>query len=223
MKLYFSAHPGSWERQLQRQYDNSLFSHLPPITQSRVDEAQRKDEAERRTFMQAFQNLLQQVADLDAQVKVEAVLKLKKQIESLYEQCAALGGHFSAEKQGLHNLYELIVQSILENVTLDLNAQNQLKQEVAEQEKHVALLEHPLVAHLLHPQSPIPQDEIVPTLLTEDEASLRAAMSLFAIPQRQILYQEAKQLLTRLKGEGYLLPISWKRLEVIEQLLKEKL
>ena len=79
------------------------------------------------------------------------------------------------------------------------------------------------MAHLLHPKSPIPQDEIVPTLLTEDETSLRAAMSLFAIPQRQILYQEAKQLLTRLKGEGYLLPIAWKRLEVLEQLLKEKI
>ena len=222
MKLYFSAYPGSWERQLQRQYDNSLFSHLPPITQSRIDDAQRKDEAERRTFMQTFQKLLQQVADLDAQVKVEVILKLKDQIESLYEQCAAIGGHFRAEKQGLSKLHELIIQSILENVTLDQNTKNQLLQEVVEQKKHAALLEYPLVAHLLHPQSPIPQDEIVPTLLTEDEASLRAAMSLFAIPQKQILYQEAKQLLTRLKGEGYLLPIGWKRLEVIEQLLKEK-
>lgn len=222
MKLYFSAHPGSWERQLQRQCDNSLFSHLPPITQSRIDDAQRKDEAERRTFMQVFQNLLQQVADLDAQVKVEVVLKLKDQIEVLYEQCAAIGGHFTAEKRGLNKLHELIIQSILENVTLDQNTKNQLLQEVAEQKQHADLLEYPLVAHLLHPQSPIPQDEIVPTLLTEDEASLRAAMSLFAIPQKQILYQEAKQLLTRLKGEGYLLPSSWQRLEVIEQLLKEK-
>jgi hypothetical protein len=218
MNLHFSTHPGCWERHLQRQYNNPLFSHcLHPITQSEVDAAQRKDEQERLAFQQSFQALLQQVVTLAAQVEAEIVLKLKTQIDSLYEQCAGLGGDYQVQQQGLRQLSKLIMQSILESGIQEPKIIAELDQEEAARLLHFSLLEYPLIAHLLHPQSPITEANLVPTLLTEEEAPLRAAMRLFDLQQQQVLCQKARNLLTQLQINGFPLPEAWLRLSAMEQ------
>lgn len=219
MNLHFSTHPGCWERHLQRQYNNPLFSLcLHSITQADVDAAQRQDEQERIAFQQAFHALLQQVATLAAQVEAEIVLKLKAQIDSLYEQCAGLGGEHQVEQQGLRQLSKLIMQSILESGIQEPKLIAELNQEEAARQLHFSLLEYPLIAHLLHPQSPITEENLVPTLLTEAEAPLRAAMRLFDRQQQQFLCQEARKLLTQLQLNGFPLPEAWLRLSAMEQL-----
>jgi hypothetical protein len=57
----------------------------------------------------------------------------------------------------------------------------------------------------------------VPTLLTEEEAPLRAAMRLFDQQQQQFLCQEARKLLTQLQIKGHSLPEAWLRLSAMEQ------
>jgi len=218
MELQFSTYPGCWERHLQRQHHNPLFSHRQPITQEAVNLARRKDKTERRAFYRAFEELLQEVSTLQAQVEAKVVLNLKMKIDSLYEQCAGLGGeNLSAQKQGLRQLHDLIMQAIWASGIEDPQIITKLQQEAADYQMHLTLLEHPLVAHLLHPNSPITQQDIIPTLLTEEEAPLRAAMSLFNTSQQQILCTEARKLLTQLKQQGYLLPTAWARLAVMEQ------
>lgn len=219
MKLQFSPYPGCWERHLQRQYNNPLFSHHSRIiTQRDVELAQRQDAIERETFHRDFLALLQEVSALQAAVKVEIVLNLKKRVDSLYECCAGLGGNFTVEKQGLNKLGELIIQTILTSRS-EQNPQvvAELTAELAAQKLHIALLEYPFVAHLLHPHSPIVQEDIVPALLSEEENSLRAAMSLFSIDQQRILCDEARILLAKLEEEGHFLPIARLRLTAMEQ------
>lgn len=219
MELQFSTYPGCWERHLQRQYNNPLFLHRlhHPMTQEDIEMARRRDEEERRAFQKAFEELLQAVSTLQAQVEAKIVLHLKNKIDSLYEQCAGLGGNFITQKQGLRQLYNLIMQAIWASGIKDPQTILDLEKEVADHQMHLTLLERPLVAHLLHPKSPIVEEDIIPTLLTEDETSLRAAMSLFNPQQQQILCQEARKLLTQLKQRGYSLPTAWVRLDMMEQ------
>ncbi|MEK7990658.1 MAG: hypothetical protein VSS52_006595 [Thiotrichaceae bacterium] len=218
MTVHFSEHPGCWERHLQRQYKNPLFGHFEyDISQMDVENAQRSDEKERQTFQTDFQYLLEEVANLQSQVEAEIVLKLKDRIDALYEQCAGLGADFSQAKKGLGNLNELIMQSILSTGVEDTELLERLEHEKTSRQMHFSLLEHPFIAHLLHPNSPIGETEIVPSLLTEDDASLRAAMSLFEVKQQKILCEEGRSLLTRLKEQGYDLPTAWIRLASMEQ------
>lgn len=218
MTLYFSIYPGCWERHLQRQYNNPLFFHLrPTISQADISEAQGKDEDESIVFNDAFQQLLNEVATLQPQVDVKVILKLKDRIDALYEQCAGLGGDFSMQKQGLRQLNQLIMQVILSTAAQKADLVEKLHAEIAAREGHFALLEHPLVAHLLHPESPINATNIIPTLLTETDVALRAAMNLFGQEQRQILFDESTKLLTQLKSDGYLLPEVWQRLAIMQE------
>ncbi|WP_353570847.1 hypothetical protein [Candidatus Albibeggiatoa sp. nov. BB20] len=218
MIVRFSEHPGCWERHLQRQYKNPLFAHLEyDISQMDVEDAQRRDEKERQIFQTDFQHLLEEVANLQSQVEAEIVLKLKDRIDALYEQCAGLGGDFSQAKKGLRNLNELIMQAILSSGVESDDLLERLDHEKAARQMHFSLLEYPFIAHLLHPNSPIGETDIVPSLLTEGDASLRAAMSLFETKQQKILCEEGRNLLTRLKELGYDLPTAWMRLASMEQ------
>lgn len=223
MRLHFSQQPGCWERHLQRQYENPLFTDVvaQPLTQAQIDAARHQDENEIQLFKESFETLLQDVSALEARVEIEVVLKLEHRIESLYEQGAGLKDDLTAEKQGLRKLSELIMQSLWSSGTLDPQTQAQLAKEAVERERHFSLLAHPVIAHLLRPESPITQTHIVPTLLTENEAALQAAMSLFEQEQRATLYQEAKRLMTQLEMAGYNLPIARLRLAIMEQTLEK--
>lgn len=218
MSLYFSIYPGCWERHLQRQHDNPLFFHLKPnISQANISEAQGKDEDESIAFNDAFQNLLNEVATLEPQVDVKIILKLKDRIDALYEQCAGLGGDFSMQKRGLRQLNQLIMQVILSTASQKIDLIEKLHAEIAAREGHFALLEHPLVAHLLHPKSPVNATNIIPTLLTETDEALRAAMNLFGREQRQILFEESAKLLMQLRNDGYPLPEKWQKLAIMQE------
>jgi len=218
MEIRFSNRPGCWECQLRRKYKNPLFlEDDEEITQAAVDKAHQKDKKERIDFQRDFYALLEEASQLKSQVDSEIILNLKDRVDRLYEKCAGLGGDFSAEKKGLHKLSELIMQAILSSGIQDAKIVDNLQKEMVAREIHFSLLEHPIIAHLLHPESPIKEEEIVPTLLTEEEVSLRAAMSLFSPEQQKILCNAAEQLLTHLKSNGYDLPIAWMRLRVMEQ------
>lgn len=217
MKLSFSAQPGCWERHLQRQYENPLFQHMErEITQDLVAAAQQRDEEERQRFQQGFHSLLSEVSTLASQVEAEIMFKFQDRIDALYEQCSGLGGDFAAEKQGLRNLNEIIMQAIKVSSQDKPEALAPLLEKDASRQRHFHLLNYPVIAHLLHPETPILVSDIVPTLLSEESEAVKMAMSLFSEEQQQVLIEEAQRLLQELKQQGYLLPHAWQQLAVME-------
>lgn len=221
MELQFSTAPGCWERHLQRRYRNPLFLHYTqPVTLADLEKAYRHDENERRLFRHDFIALLEEVTSLQSEVKTTVILKLRERIDSLYERGASLGGDFQVEKQSLRKLDELITQTILSSGIHDPQILASLEREKAVRLIHFNLLEHAFVAHLLLPNSPIVAVDIIPSMLTEEEAPLRAAMNLFERARQALLCQEARKLLMRLKTLGHALPVAWSRLATMEQSLQ---
>ena len=80
-------------------------------------------------------------------------------------------------------------------VDQDIQAHSKLEMEVQARESHFVLLEQPVIVDLLNPQSPIEEDELVPTLLSESSAGLALAMQLFGPEQQAILVKLAQELL----------------------------
>ncbi len=219
MNLQFSVYPGCWERHLQRQYKNPLFLFCAiPLTQDAIQVARSLDREEERAFEADFNQLLQEVTDLGNQEKISIALQIQERIRILYIRCAGLGGQHPIEKEGLLHLNQIILETIRKSAISDTYLIEQLnKQEFIQgvQRQH---LEHSLVADLLHPNSPILQEQhLIPTLLSEKEPALRAALTLLQPQQQKIICQEARTLLRELVNEGYELPHVWRRLEVIEQ------
>ena len=79
-----------------------------------------------------------------------------------------------------------------------------------------ALAEHPLVADLLAPDSPITAPELLPTLLCAESEALAAALQLFDPEQTRSLAEEGRDLLARLEQAGQPPPGARERLALIE-------
>lgn len=196
MKPSFSPHPGAHERQLIRCADNPLF---PPqrrqVIQIEVNQAQRRDQEEARIFHERFRTLVQRAIDLPPQADSEVVLKLKEDLDQAYEQACGLAGDTREIKAALQKLLEIVMRAVWRGAGDDAAAQTNLREEEAARATHFALLDHPLIADLIRPDSPIAHDELIATLLSESAAALAAALNLFDADQLALLCHEGRRLL----------------------------
>ena len=90
------------------------------------------------------------------------------------------------------------MQTIRRHAGADPLAQQELDDEQAARELHFRLLEQPVVADLLHPQSPIEPHELTPTLLSATAGEIDAACEIFNSNQLAVIVDEASALRARL-------------------------
>ena len=209
---------GMHERHLLRRDGNPLFA-LPPVDYSGDDyiEARRRDNAELQQFHQEMRTVIQQAIELEANVESEVILELRGKLDKLYARCSSFGSGCSEHKQNIRKLTDLVMKAVWQAAANDPQARMELEQEEMARQQHYRLLEYPLVADLLRPDSPIGQDELVATLLHAGKEELEAAMWMFAPEQLQQLYQAAENLLTRCKEQGLVLDEAWERLNLIKE------
>lgn len=204
-KLQFIEKPGYRERQLQRRFNNPLFSVSQQIvSQSQLDAARQQDKEEVVVFIEALQSLLMEVGSFSGMEETDKILETKERADKLYEQCAGLTGDHSRESEGLLKLNEAIMKSIRAAAGDDPLAIEELSREQQAREMHLRLLEYPLVVDMLRADNGIEADELLPTILSENDESIHIALSLFDAPQREVLAEEADRLKQDLQSCGAL-------------------
>ncbi|MFW2372169.1 MAG: hypothetical protein ACN4GM_03545 [Gammaproteobacteria bacterium] len=194
----FSDRPGARERHLQRKYQNPLFPGAE-VSEMDIVLARKQDAEEVDQFMSQFRDLVQQALELDPNAEADVVLKLKEQLDKSYEQCAGLAGDQAEIKTMIKRLLASIMQAMWKGVGEDFQAQSKLEDEEKARESHFALLEYPLVADLLRPDSPVVEHDLVPVLLSESIDNLRMAMQIFVPEQQIMLVQQARELLAKIE------------------------
>ncbi|MCU7800506.1 MAG: hypothetical protein KZQ70_10240 [gamma proteobacterium symbiont of Lucinoma myriamae] len=220
MSLIFLPRPGARERHLKRQYKNPLFSEEQrEFDEQRISGARYMNEKEEAEFTEKFHSLLGEVAELKPNEGSEKMLDLKSRLDQSYEQSSGLSGKRDNEKLAITQLVNVIMNSVWKGAEGDAEAAQNLKEEELARTTHYQLLAFPLVADLLRPRSPIAQDQLVPTLLSESESALSAAFQLFDREHQELIYQQAKQLLEDNKQDKDNLSEAWKHLEQMSQLL----
>jgi hypothetical protein len=217
MTLSFSDRPGARERQLRRKYRNPVFADSSDVTLQALAEARRQDLAEAEAFRDELMKLVEEAANLPAQADSELILGLKERLDKAYERACGLAGDQSRSKQAIQKLLGVIMKAVWKGAGNDLLAQQELEHEEQARRVHFELLELPLIADLLNPDNPIPADQLAPVLLSESDAAVEAALSLFEPAQLELLCAEARQRVERLAGEGHLLVDARTRLESMER------
>jgi hypothetical protein len=77
-------------------------------------------------------------------------------------------------------------------------------------------LEYPLVADILHPESPIGPNELVASLLTASEEEVAAALEIFDLDQLSLLVADGRSLIERIAVEGVDVSGARRRLALME-------
>ena len=197
MSRRFSEKPGRRERHLRRKADNRLFAmSARDVSDEAIAQARKQDGQELLAFSKAYQEILKTIADLPGNVDTQVIIDIKERIDRLYEQVCGLAGDRSEEKQGLTKLHHAITRAIRDGAEGDVEAITRLDEEARAREIHLQLLEQPIIADLLYPDSPITPGELVPSLLSENAESFTIAMGIFNDEQRRLLLTQGRALLS---------------------------
>ena len=208
--------PGVREQQLLRKMNNPLFSGVhSTVGKDDLAQARLEDGLEKDRFLAAFQGLIQKAVELQPNTPSETVLEIKEELDHSYQQACALPGDMTPIKHSIRRLVDLIMQAIRAGAGNDAHAQQQLTEEDMARKAHYELQEIPLVAALMHPDAPIAADELIPSLLSEAEDTLAAALTLFDAQQIAALCHDAGAFLAQHDPE-HRLTDAWARLQLIE-------
>jgi hypothetical protein len=216
MKTLASEKPGIREQYLLSKMDNPLFgaSH-PSVGKDDLAQARLLDGMDRDRYLETFQTLVQRAADLEPNTPSETILELKEQLDRSYQQACALPGNMDSVKQAIIRLVDVIMQAVRDGAGNDLQAQQQLVEEELARKAHYQLQEIPLVAALMHPDSPVAADELIPALLGVKEDHLSAVVTLFDERQLASICHDAAAFLAQLDPE-HSFADAWDRLRLIE-------
>ena len=196
MKIPFSNLPGRHERHFLRKLNNPLFDE-PIIDYSDEDllEVQRLDNEELLNYLTDLRTLVQRAIALNPNEESQVVLDLKSDLDESYEKASTLADDQRGNKEAISQLLEVIMKTVRTSAGNDTLAQQQLEDEVLARTTHFRLLEHPIVADMLDPDTRIQPQELVASLLSESEEELAAALEIFDAEQLQQTIADARQLL----------------------------
>jgi len=215
---------GMHERHLRRKDGNPLYGvPAPKYTQGDYMQARRLDSEEMNAFQNEMQEVIQQAIDLPSNVESEVVLELRGKLDQLYTRCSGFGSSCGTHKQSIRKLIDIVMNAVWQAAADDPMARMELEHEELARQQHFCLLEYPLISDLMRPDTPITQDELVPTLLQADEDELEAVMWMFEPEQLEDIRNQANTLLTRLKEQGYELADAWENLRHIEEHIETEL
>ncbi|MES9812695.1 MAG: hypothetical protein ACH255_06005 [Candidatus Thiodiazotropha sp.] len=193
MSLLFSERPGRHERHLLRKHDNPLFPEAArQLTQAQLREAQRRDHEELVAYIGDLRGLVGEAVALGPHEQSDLILGLKERLDQAYETACRLADDQTPNKEAIKKLVEVIMRSVWKGSGNDTLAHQELEQEEIARRAHYELLESPLVADLLDPESPIAQDELLPALLSADQTEFEAAVTLFDPVQLDALLTQAE-------------------------------
>lgn len=201
MQLLFSEMPGRHERQLVRKHNNHLFPESKrTLTPNQLDEAQRLDHEELVAYIGDLRKLVGEAVALGPHEQSDVILELKERLDKSYETACRLADDQSQNKEAIQKLVGVIMQAVRKGAGSDTLAHQELAQEDEARRIHFELLEYPLVADLLDPESPIKEDDLLPVLLSAAQAEFEAAVTLFDPSQLSALCEKGHELLARLNG-----------------------
>jgi hypothetical protein len=203
MDLPFTHKPGRRERHLRRRHENPLFAWPPAeVPPEDLLAAQRADHEEMEAFRDSLRALVQRAVDLPPDSGSEQIISLKEALEQHYELACGLPENHDDAKAAIKRLITVIMRTLWRQAGTDPLAQQELSDEEAAREIHFRLLEQPLVADLLHPESPIRPEELIPALLCGSPAEAAAVRELFDPPHIAQLVDAGETLCARLTGLG---------------------
>ena len=204
MKFIPSQNPGAFERHLIRKDKNPLFEERQTVVNSdSLMEAQQKDHDILQKFMLDFREVMSQTVSFKPNEESEIILEVKDKLDKLYATSVSIADDQQKVRESIKKLLTIIMKSVRKGAENDAHALQELEQEDMAREANYAFLESKLVADILDPDSPIENEDLIPTLLSANKDDLALASQLFDQEQLTYILTEAESLLNKLESEGH--------------------
>lgn len=201
--FYPSENPGAHERHLIRRHENILFGlRATELTSDSLQQKQKIDHDILQKFMLDFRKVVSKAVALKPNEDSEVILAVKDQLDKLYATSVSIADDQAKVQESIKKLIQVVMQSVKKGADQDPQALQEIAQEESAREAHFTFLESKLVADILDPESPIDNEDLLPTLLCAEKDDLALATQLFDLEQISFILEQGKQLLDKLDAES---------------------
>jgi hypothetical protein len=169
LKPKWSESPGAFEQQLKRRHNNLLFpKERRTITQADIDAAAERDRADYEVVKGRLQVIAADLSKLPERITAPTLNPFRQRTEDLIQDAAGVGGNAADIAARSKELRRTLVSSW--EMVLSEGSEERKELNAIEKFYHekVAMFEVPFFAQMLRKDGPIPDDDIVPALLSED-------------------------------------------------------
>lgn len=161
----WSDHPGCFERHLQRRDGSLLFSPARRIViRTEIEEAREKDRIEQEIF---FKKIGELTSQLQRKIPIGQASTRAQNIQSLMEEAASIGGKALSIISLLVQIEDDLIQQLI-------SAMPEMKQEFETVKALSSQQRIPYMAQIKRKDTPIPGEEQIPALLSEDLETISA-------------------------------------------------
>jgi len=196
--------PGCFERHLQRRRQNPLFpTDRQDVGPIEIDQARLRDNAERSTLksriLETLHPLMEGPDSVDGQTAIDLLQKLHHLVERVYQSDQGLEQEAAALQRG----YQTLSESIRSVRGPEYSAQ--LDSAARALQAQVTLFSAPLLATLSRTDSPMRQDELVPSILGLSVSDMQRCLDgIRTLPDESlpVTVSQAIQLIERAAENG---------------------
>lgn len=212
--LVWSQGPSCFERHLQRRYRNSMFDQSRRnVTQTEVDAALAVDNKEAHTLRANMVESFQCFLNSHGNGLILSDLKeFRSLVESHAERAAQIGGLNGAViLEELHKIWNSVFKEVDETFNNQADVMNILRSAKSIQEDLELFSPNTFVAQMLRTDTPIHEDEVIPSLLMESLETIKFVVE--NLPEEQseaTLVGLLKQLQEAMEQNQYISDIEGK-------------
>ena len=208
-KLEWSTEPCAYEAHLIRRHNNPYFAEPRRfVSAEELDEAKRIDNRDLIAAEERFEELLRESKAIcvSKHTKSGDAIKLRARLEELVRFSMGIGGRAKWLASKLDKLRDSIIIVLRNAFSNDKKNLEYIEQADLSYEDNMRKFALPVFAQLLREDSPIPPDEMLPTILSEDPLSISLFMESLPENSKPEARVELLRMMKVASDNGYIDP-----------------
>lgn len=206
-RLLWSSTPGAYEAHLIRRNNNPYFPESRrQVSREDVAEAKRKDEKDFALCQQIMERLSGEIEETQSMTTSGDLLALRERIEDLIFFSLGVGGPATQLATQADRLRNAVVEDLRSAFSNDKQNLDSIEKADTFHNDNVRRFHIPLSAQMLREDSPIPKDETISAILSEDPSTIAIIINSLPEERRPLIEMGGLKILKQALNEGYVEP-----------------
>ncbi|TGS85080.1 hypothetical protein EN817_23570 [Mesorhizobium sp. M3A.F.Ca.ET.174.01.1.1] len=215
-ELEWSDSPGAREAYLIKRWNNPYFGPSRRIVSTEELSEARKTDHDKFLLAQGLLTALaKDIGDLPSPMTVGDLHKARQSLDELIQFAVSVGGPAKEVAVKADQIRDAVVLALREAFSGDAEKLEKIERADTYHKDHVRKFYLPIVADIIGTERITPNEELVPSLVSEDPATIAIVLDLLPEDDRGGMQAAAMKLILRVLEEGYTDPQLDKKLAVL--------
>ncbi|MGX5844187.1 hypothetical protein ACWGTI_26055 [Mesorhizobium sp. ArgA1] len=215
-ELEWSDDPGAHEAYLIKRWNNPYFGPSRRVVSTEeLSEARQTDHDKFLLAQNSLSGVAKEIGELPSPMTVGDLHKARQSLEELIRFAVSVGGPAKHIAVQADQIRETVILTIREAYAGDEETLEKIERADTYHKDHVRKFYLPIMADIIGTERITPDDELVPSLVSEDPATISTVLDILPEDDRVVMQAAAMKLILRVLEEGYIDPQLDKKLAVL--------